>query len=402
VHERALARLAVRFGANVEPGQDVFVFALDVDQAPLAREVAAAAYEAGARVVSVLYWDQHVKLARLEHASEESLSIVPDWWERFVRECIERRGAQIVLWGDPEPDLLRAVDPERVAKDPMPYTPSLSDLTRELEVNWTVVPGPTPAIAERMLGDRSVERLWELLTPILRLDADDPVTAWRERAALLDERAGALDDRGFAALRFRGPGTDLNVPLIGQAQWRSAATRTNWGRDFFCNLPSEEVYTTPDYRGVEGTVAITRPVALRNGVVADGLRLRFDGGRVVEVGADANVNAVRSLLAADEGAARVGEVALVDGTSPVARSGLVFGDVLLDENATCHIALGSAYPVTVPGLPDNPSDRDGLGFNSSTLHQDVMIGGPEVTVEGVDRVGGSTTILEHDSWVLPG
>jgi aminopeptidase len=402
VHERALARLAVRFGANVEPGQDVFVFALDVGQAPLAREVAAAAYEAGARVVSVLYWDQHVKLARLEHASEDSLSVVPDWWERFVRECIERRGAQIVLWGDPEPDLLRAVDPERLAKDPMPYTPSLSDLTRELEVNWTVVPGPTPAIAERLLGDPSVERLWELLTPILRLDADDPVTAWHERAAVLDERARALNDRDFAALHFRGPGTDLRVPLIGRARWRSAATRTNWGRDFFCNLPSEEVYTSPDYRGVEGTVAITRPVALRNGVVADGLRLRFENGRVVEVDADAHVDAVRSLIAADEGAPRLGEVALVDGSSPVARSGLVFGDLLLDENATCHVALGSAYPVTVADLPDEPSERDALGFNSSNLHQDVMIGGPEVSVEGVDRAGRPTPILEQEVWVLPG
>ena len=163
--ERALARLPVSFGANVAPGQDVFVIVSEVEQAPLAREITAAAYQAGARLVSVIYWDQRVKLARLRYASEDSLSAVPDWWERHISECVERRGAYIVIWGEAEPDLLAGIDPERARRDLMPFTQSRSELSRELEVNWTIVPGPTAAIAARVLGTPEVERLWDVLTP---------------------------------------------------------------------------------------------------------------------------------------------------------------------------------------------------------------------------------------------
>jgi len=205
----------------------VFVFVSDVEQAPLARELAAAAYRAGARVVSVVYWDQHVKLARLTHAADdESLSIVPDWWERHVSECVERRGAYIIVWGDAKPDLLARIDPERAQKDPMPFTKSRSDASRSLEVNWTIVPGPTAGIAARVLGTPDVGRLWDELTPILRLDAADPERAWRAHAAVLRERADLLNAHGFDALRFSGPGTELTVGLLRGARWCSAAMET--------------------------------------------------------------------------------------------------------------------------------------------------------------------------------
>lgn len=397
---RILARLAVHLGANVAPGQDVFVLVYDIEQAPLAREIAEAAYKAGARFVSVLYWDQHVKRARLQHAPDESLLFVPDWWERHIAECVERRGAYIVVWGDPAPDLLNDLNPDRAGKDHMPLTGSVFAMAGGGEVNWTFVPGPTRGMAERVLGSSEVERLWDELAPILRLDSDDPEQVWREHIAVLRERAAALDARQLDALHFQGPGTDLRIRLLRGARWFSGGIRTNWGRETIANMPTEEVFTTPDYRRVDGTVTATRPLPLIGGMVVEGLRLRFEGGRVVEVEAERNADAFRAYIAADEGAVRLGEVALVDGASPVGRSGRVFGDVLIDENATCHIALGSAYPFTVPDLPEDDDERDALGFNSSAIHQDTMIGGPEISVDGIDADGASTPLLREDVWVL--
>lgn len=397
---RLLARLSVRVGANVAPGQDVFVLANDVEHAPLARAVADEAYKAGARFVSVLYWDQHVKRSRLRHASADSLAFVPDWWERHIAECAERRSAYITVWGDPQPELLDDVDPYRAGKDPLPRTESYLAMVGSGEVNWTVVPGPTPAMARRVLGTSDVERLWDELAPILRLDAADPEQAWREHIAGLRERAAALDAHRFAELRFFGHGTDLRVGLLRGARWSAVSIETTWGRTAIMNMPTEEVLTTPDLRRADGTVTATRPLQLTGGTVVEGLRLRFSAGRVVEVDAERNADAARARIATDQGAARLGEVALVDGNSPVARSGRVFGEVLFDENATCHIALGQAYAFTVPDLPDDPDERHARGFNTSAIHQDIMIGGREISVDGIDAAGTSTPILRDDAWVL--
>jgi aminopeptidase len=396
----SLAELAVRVGANVAPGQDVVVLAFALEHAPLARAVADAAYRAGAHYVTVLYWDQHVKRSRLRHADAESLGFTPAWWDRHIEEAIERRSAYIVLWGDPEPDLLAEIDPRRAGADHMPLTGALHAMVGGGEVNWTFVPAPSRGAAARILGTDDVDALWEVMTPILRLDGDDPPAAWQRHIERLEKRAQALAGAEFVRLRFHGGGTDLEVGLMEGAHWLSGGITTSWGRRTVVNMPTEEVFTTPDNRHARGTVVATRPFQIIGGVTVEGLRLRFEDGRVAEVEADRNAETFRSYLASDAGAARLGEVALVDGASPVGRSGLVFNDIVLDENATCHIALGNAYPFTVPDLPDDPHQRATRGFNLSDIHQDIMIGGPEVAVDGIDREGGATPILRDDVWVL--
>lgn len=397
---RALARLAVRVGANVAPGQDVVVAPFDVVHAKLARAVAEEAYLAGARYVSLVYWDQHVKRARLLHAPEGSLAFVPDWWERVSDECVERRGASIAIVGDPEPGILADVDEARVGRDHMPLTPAVLRMVNSGAVNWTVIPGPTAAWAERLFGEPDVDRLWDALAPILRLDAKSPERAWAEHVARLRDRAAALGERRLDALRFTGPETDLTVGLLPGARGLSGALETTWGREAVVNLPTEEVFTSPDYRRVEGHVRVTRPIQLVGGIVVEGLRLRFRAGVAVELDANTGVEAVRAQMAADEGAARLGEVALVDGGSPVGRSGRVFGEVLLDENAASHIAWGAAYEFTAPDLPEDERSRDARGFNSSAVHQDAMIGGPGVDVDGIHASGKRVAIIRDDAWVL--
>jgi aminopeptidase len=262
------------------------------------------------------------------------------------------------------------------------------------------VPAPSSGAAQRILGTDDVDALWDVMAPILRLDASDPADAWQRHIARLRERTAALETHQFVGLRFHGGATDLHIGLRQDARWLTGGITTSWGRETIVNMPTEEVFTTPHNRIANGTVTATRPFQLIGGATVDGLRLRFEDGRVVEVDADRNAEAAREYLKADDGAARLGEVALVDGTSPVGRSGLVFNDILLDENAACHIALGNAYPFTVPDLPEDPTERAERGFNVSTIHQDLMIGGPDVAVDGIDRAGNATPIVRDDTWLL--
>jgi aminopeptidase len=360
---RALARLAVELGANVAPGQDVFVLA---------------------HYVSVLYWDQHVKRSRLLHADDDSLGFTPGWWDRHIEECLERRGASIVVYGDPNPDLLTDIDPARSGRDSMPLTGPLHAMHASGEVNWTVVPGVSRGIARRVLGSDDVDAVG-------RLRPDPPA-----------RRRGP--GQGLARARRPPPGARRRArrTRLRCASLPGAGDRfeTTWGREMIANMPTEEAFTTPDNRVAEGTVAATRPFQLIGGPTVEGLRLRFEGGRVVEVDADRGAEAVRARLETDAGAVRLGEVALVDGTSPIGRSGRVFNDILFDENATCHIALGNGYSFTVPDLPSDPEGRAQRGFNLSDIHQDLMIGGPEVAVDGLDAAGNATPILRDDVWVL--
>jgi aminopeptidase len=397
---RGLAELAVGIGANVQAGQDVVVLAWDVEQAPLVREVADRAYRRGARFVSAVYWDAHVKRSRLLHAPTETLDFVPDWWSAITSEGVARRSAVIHLHTPGQAEFLEDIPLERAMHDVMPITQTFWDAVDRGELVWSVVPGVCQAMAKAMLGTADVDALWELLTPMLRLNTPDPEAAWREHLARLSTRATLLQRREFVALHFRGGGTDLTVGLLAGARWVTVASETKWGQLHMFNLPSEEVFTTPDYRRTEGIVRATRPLQLSRSGGVEGLRMRFERGRVVDVEATRGADRMRAELAVDPGAARLGEIALVDGSSVVGQSGLVFNYGLIDENATCHIALGDAYPHTMPDLPDDPDAQVALGFNRSACHDDVMIGGPEVDVWGIDQNGDEVPVIVQDRWVL--
>jgi aminopeptidase len=394
------AELAVRVGANVDEGQLVVV-AGQLEHAPLVRAAARAAYAAGARYVDAVYRDQHVRKAMIELGPDETLTWSPPWMLDKERELAKEQAAIVAITGDPEPDLMADLDQERVGKARMIELGKLGmKHTVQRVNNWTIVAYPNEGWAEKVFGEPDVERLWDAVAYTVRLDEDDTVAAWEEHIADLDRRATALNGHGFDAVRFRGPGTDLTVGLLPISRWRSGTITTAWGRRHFPNMPTEEVFTTPDCRRTEGTVRSTRPLPLQ-GTVVEGLELTFENGRVVNVEAESGAGAVRAQLALDEGARFLGEVALVDGAGRVGKTGLTFYDVLFDENATCHIAYGAGLDFALEGeQPEDPEERRAKGISHSIVHTDFMIGGPEVAVDGLTSDGAELPIIRDDAFVL--
>jgi len=391
-----LADLLVGFGANVQPGQIVAVGS-ELGKEELTRRVVASAYRHGARFVDVSYWDPHVKRERILHAAEDTLEFVPLWYGERVLALGRERAARIHLAGAAEPGLLEDLDPVRAGRDQLPRVVEMLQVVQERTTNWTIGPAPTPGWAQQVFPEldagEALRALEDDVLHVLRLDAEDPVAAWRERQDALVAAAEKLGARRFAALRFRGPGTDLRVGLLPSSRWIAARFETAEGIVHAPNLPSEEVFTTPDPEQTEGHVTATKPLVL-GGQIVEGLRVEFAGGRAVRIDAERGREAMETLVGKDDGGVRLGEVALVDGSGRIGPLGRVFYDTLLDENAASHVALGQAYGFAV----DDDGDRERA--NSSQIHTDFMIGAPEVEVLGVEADGTEAPVLSDGVWRL--
>ena len=392
------ARLAVRVGLNLQPGQTLAVNAL-LEHAPLARAVAAEAYDAGARYVDVFYSDQHVRRAHIQGAAEDQLDFSPPWLIRRLEDLGSAGGAICAITGNPEPELYADLDGDRVGRARMRELSEASLKLTDGLCNWTIVAYPNEGWARTVFGEPDVERLWDAVGTAVRLDAPDPVQAWQEHIARLADRAAVLNERRFDHLRYRGPGTDLTIGLHPESEWQSALDHSN-GIAHVANMPTEEVFTTPDSRRVEGTVRSTLPLQIQGNIVRD-LAVRFEDGRAVDVTASSGEAVMRTHVATDDGAARLGEVALVDRDSAVGKTGVVFYDTLFDENASSHIALGASIVQAVPWAGElTPEERRERGVNHSSIHTDFMIGSDELEVDGVSASGEAVPLLRGGVWQL--
>src|SRR3954468_11142326 len=390
-----LADLAVSFGANVQPGQIVAIQA-EIGKEEIVRAIAASAYRHGAKFVDPVYFDMHVKRARILHAEEGTLEFVPSWYGERLLELGRQRCARIGIAGPATPGLLDDLDPARAGRDLLPALKETGVVVNEATTNWTIVPFPTRAWAERvhpdLPPDEALEVLGRELVHVCRLDEPDPIAAWRERGNTLVAVAERLSARRFSALRFRGEGTDLTVGLLPTTLFLAAKFTTADGIEHMPNLPSEEIFGAPDPQRTDGVVRATKPLVVPGSIVR-GLEVEFRDGRAVRIEAAEGAEVLRGYAARDEGSARLGEIALVDGEGRIGKLGTTFFDTLLDENAASHVALGQAYEFTA-------GEEDRHRVNRSGIHVDFMIGGDDVDVTGVEDGGGQVPVLRGGAWQL--
>jgi aminopeptidase len=389
------ADLVVKTAANLQEGQ-VLAVGSEIGKESVTRAIAAAGYRAGAKYVDVSYFDLHVKRARLLYASEETLDYVPPFLGDRIKALGDLHAARVGLTGPAHPGLLSDLDPMRVGRDQLPAVRETGPVVNARTTNWTAVPCPTRAWAGLVHPDLSEDEAWvklcEQILHVCRLDEDDPIAAWAERAEVLVGAADRLTARRFDTLHFEGPGTDLKVGLLPTSRFLAARFETVDGITHLPNLPSEEIFTSPDPLRAEGVVRATKPLVL-GGSIISGLEVEFRDGRAIRIDAEENAEVLRSYAARDENANRLGEAALVDGDGRIGKLDTVFFDTLLDENAASHIALGHAYEMCV-------EEPDVAKVNDSTIHVDFMIGSPDVAVHGLAPDGTSTPILVRGAWQI--
>jgi aminopeptidase len=390
------AALVVEAGLGLRKGQTLLVNT-EVANAPLAEAIAAHGYRAGAGYVDVLYSDAHVRRALVADGPDEAIGATPPWMVRRIEDAIAEGAAIANIAGASNAALFTGLDPTKLGRARhLAIDRIWMEAVNERSVAWTIVAYPTEEWAIEALGEPDVERLWDAVAHTLRFDAPDPAAAWQARADELGERAHQLSERGFDALRYRGPGTDLEVGLIAGARWLAGREETVDGQQHIANLPTEEVFTSPDRNRAEGTIRSTKPLAMRGGGVVEGLEVTFRRGKIVEVRADQGAELVETELAIDDGAPQLGELALVDTSSRVADTEIIFQNTLFDENATSHIAWGAGFTWAIEHLPE--ADGAGALINESQVHTDFMVGGPEVEIDAVEPGGAVVPLLYGGEW----
>jgi aminopeptidase len=390
-----LADLVVGFGANVQPDQIVSI-SCQPGKERLTRLVAASAYKRGAKFVEVTWFDPYIKRARIQYARDDTLDYVPPWLGQRMLQLGELRAARIGLSGPVHPGLLSDLDPVRSGRDRLPGLKESGRVVNERTTNWSIVPSPSREWAELAFPDLEPDaaeaELDRHLLHILRLDEDDPIAAWRDRAATLEKSATALTSRGFDSLHYEGPGTDFTVGLLPGSRWEAATFETVDGIEHMANIPTEEVFTSPDPQRLDGHVTASKPLVLIDGTVVENLRLRFEGGRIIGVDADTAADVMRTIIERNDGADRLGELALVDDEGRIGKMNTVYFDTLLDENAASHIAIGGGFPFLA-------GDHAGR-VNESEIHIDFMIGSPELTVTGITSDGERVPALVGGKWAV--
>jgi len=399
-----LADVAVDVGLNLQAGQEL-VMTASIEALPLARLITDAAYRAGATLVTTIFADDQQTLSRFKHARPESFDHAPAWLFDGMAEAFRRGAARLAIVGE-DPNLLAGQDAERIARAnrarAQAYRPALELITASA-INWSLVPYATSAWARAVFPElaeaAAVEQLWNAVFAATRVDTADPITAWAEHNAALMTRRRMLNERRYAALRFRGPGTDLTVGLAERHSWMGGQSKALNGVTGNPNIPTEEVFTTPHAARTSGFIAATKPLAYQGTLIRD-IRVRFEGGAIVEASASTGQEVLQRMIDSDDGARRLGEVALVPASSPISKSGLLFLNTLFDENAASHIALGQAYKKCfVDGDTLSEADFRSRGGNRSLVHVDWMIGSAQVDVDGVDAQGETEPLMRSGEWV---
>lgn len=398
-----LAEVAVRVGLGLAPKQEM-VMTATLDQLLLARRIIEHAYKAGAAVVTPIFADEQSALLRFHHAQDYSFDAAPAWLYEGMAQAYRGGAARLAIAGG-DPALLAKEDPEKVSRlnraTSKAYRPALELITRQ-EINWTIVSGATPAWAAAVFPElpqeQALEKLWNAIFAASRVDKADPVAAWKEHDANLHARAERLNEKRYAALHFRGPGTDLRVGLADGHLWDGGGSTARNGVYCIPNMPTEEVFTTPHKNRVDGRVTATKPLS-HQGTMIEGISVRFEGGRIVEAHASRGQQVLEKMIDTDEGARRLGEVSLVPHSSPIAASGLLFLNTLFDENAACHIALGQAYTMCMKdGEKLSKEELAARGANESLIHVDWMIGSNRIDVDGITASGEAEALLRAGEW----
>lgn len=405
------ADLAIKVGLNLQPGQKLIMHHLrnggvPIQAAPLIRELAVKAYKAGSPLVDVQWRDDDLTLARFEHAPRDSFEEFPTWQAQGILDVVENGGAMLTISAI-DPNLMEGQDSDLLDQKQRAFMKSWSPISAHISkntMNWTLLSIPVEGWADKVFPDlpeiEAIPALWDAIFKICRVYEEDPVAAWESHLADLNKRGDYLNKKAYRGLHYTAPGTDLKICLPEGHVWRSAGFKAQSGIPFTANIPTEEVFTLPDKRFTEGTVKSVRPLVYIGNVI-DNFSLTFKEGKVVDFSAEQGVKVLESLLKIDEGSSMLGEVAIVPNSSPISQSGLLFYNTLLDENASCHLALGSAYRFSIEGGENLSQDEfKSRGGNISMTHNDFMIGSGEMDMDGILEDGSVEPVLRAGEWAF--